>query len=145
MIDHTLLEYDEETGWALAMTSLTAPQPFVVCYRYDPASGEWAQGHYYSTLEDAVVDYNRMVDGVDICIENEDEFCTIRWRREDVAQAIAFDLGPDWVTESNVDAAIRQIGDRLQDRSIEEGWEILNDLIDPDDLERPASQGARSQ
>ena len=140
MIEHTLLEYDEETGYALAMTSLTAPQPFVVCYKYDTASGEWSQGHYHSTLEDAVVDYNEEVGGPFVTVAGPDLFCARSWGKDFVREVIEYELGPEWATESNVELAMAQLFEPFGDRLSEEVFELMADLLDESALVPPLSQ-----
>lgn len=64
--------------------------------------------------------------------EDPDAFCTITWTRADIAAHLE-GCGVE-ATEGNIDAAIDQIGDTLQDRSTEDGWEAINACIDLDAL-----------
>ena len=142
MIEHTLLEYDASTQYALVATSPLAVQRFVECYKYDINTREWSQGHYFSTLEEAIVSYNRDTNGIGIYIEDNDVFCDIKWCREDVMSFLENHFGPEWATARNVDLAIKAMGKCLKDRSIEEGWEIMQCLVYEDDLEAPEKKEA---
>lgn len=137
MVEHTLLEYDEKTRYALVMTSLTAPHPFVECYGYDLEAREWSQGSYFSTLEEAVVAYNRSIGGVNLYIEPDDVFCDIKWCREDVLSFLTNHYGVEWATEENVDRAIASMGKCFKDRCIEDGWETMCCSVDEGDLVAP--------
>lgn len=80
---------------------------------------------------------------VDIAVENADDdvFCTIRWSRVDLEQAIDNAAGVRFDADSPsrtaferlIDRTVDAIGDDLQDRSIERGWDVIGDLI-PDDV-----------
>ena len=58
----------------------------------------------------------------------DETVCTIRWCVQDVLDMMAhegFEL-----TDENLDAILNnRLGKHLKDRSIEEGWEILDTLI----------------
>jgi len=41
--------------------SQTEVQPFVVACGYNQASGEWGAGFYFSTLRDAMREYNSLI------------------------------------------------------------------------------------
>lgn len=56
--------------------------------------------------------------------ESSNEFCHIVWCTEDIEE-----IRPDWSKEK-VDAVAQLVGEQLQDRSTEEGWEILEILLD---------------
>lgn len=137
MVEHTLLKYDDKTGYALVMTSLIAPQPFVECYKYDLNSREWSQGHYFSTLEEALVAYNRDTDGIKIAIEPDDVFCSVKWCREDVLSFLTNYFGTEWATEGNADRVIATLGKSFKDRCVEDGWDTMYYSIDEDDLIKP--------
>ena len=55
--------------------------------------------------------------------ENNNVFATIRWSTEDIKS-----VRPDW-TDERVEAVAFLIRRTLEERSIEEGWTILTDLI----------------
>lgn len=54
--------------------------------------------------------------------ESQNEFAHIVWCREDIKS-----IRPEW-SEDKVDM-VMNTGDILEERSIEEGWEILNHII----------------
>lgn len=56
--------------------------------------------------------------------ESSNEFCHIVWCTEDIE-----DIRPDWSKEK-VDDIAHLVSKQLHDRSIEEGWEILEILLD---------------
>ncbi len=56
-MNHTLLEFDEKSGWALVYTNPKAVMRYCVCYAYDEQSGTWGQGHYTDDISDAVQEY----------------------------------------------------------------------------------------
>ncbi len=141
MIDHTLLKYDGKTGYALVMTSLTAPQPFVECYKYDLESREWSQGHYFSRLEEALAAFNEDTGGPHVSIGPSDVFCEIKWCREDVRRRLEDFPGVEWATEENIDRVIGLMGKWLQEGSTEQGWEIIADSYCENDLVPPEAGG----
>lgn len=64
--------------------------------------------------------------------ESQHEFAYIIWSTKDIEE-----IRPDW-DENKVNIVADSVGDVLHDRSIEEGWEILNYLVsqfDGDDEE----------
>ena len=56
--------------------------------------------------------------------ENNNVFATIRWSTDDIKS-----VRPDW-TDERVEAVAFLIRRTLEERSIEEGWTILTDLLD---------------
>lgn len=63
---------------------------------------------------------------------NRDFFMTIRWHRDDIAQALG-DRGIA-ATEENIGKVIADCG-IVEDRSVEEGWEMLDIVIRDIDFE----------
>ena len=51
-------------------------------------------------------------------------FATIVWSLEDIKS-----IRPDW-SDEKVSAVAQMISRKLEERSVEEGWEILSDLLD---------------
>ena len=101
-MEHTLLEHDPESGYALAFTTRQSPMPYVVAYGYDPDAGDWKQGHYHLSIETAVVDYKRCIGQPNVELVPDDCFCTIRWRDKDIEQFIAQTYGKRFATKRNV-------------------------------------------
>ena len=74
MAEHFILEYDEESRYALVkLTAPTSVTPYVVCYGYDPEGRDWRQGSYRETLDEALADYRNATRNVD-----EEEESTVR-------------------------------------------------------------------
>ena len=67
--------------------------------------------------------------------QSNETIAVIRWMEEDLRHWLRDN---DWpVTEENMDAMRDMISGRtLQDRSIEEGWEIIDAMVDEDQLSR---------
>ena len=74
MAEHFILEYDEESRYALVkLTAPTSVTPYVVCYGYDPEGCDWRQGSYHEKLDEALADYRNATRNVD-----EEEESTVR-------------------------------------------------------------------
>lgn len=81
--------------------------------------------------------------------ERPEVFCTIQWARDDIAQAIEDAIDPSYDVELDrhgsqgeqvealIDQVIGEIGSRLQDYSIESGWEMIASAI-PNEVIRQA-------
>lgn len=148
-MEHIVLEYDKDTRTALvvAMSGGREPvlsghaSPYIVADGYDFESRSWGAGHYFTDIAEAKIDYERSCRHPYPLAEGklrDDEFCTIRWCREDVAAALSEYLAyPIPATEKNIDAAIGQLmfRDGLRDRSTEDGWETIGAIIDEDELD----------
>lgn len=157
-MEHIVLEYDKDTRTALvvAMSGGREPvlsgraSPYIVADGYDFESRSWGAGHYFTDIAQAKIDYERSCRHPYPLAEGklrDDEFCTIRWCREDIAEALSEYLTyPIPATEKNIDAAIGQLmfRDGLRDRSTEDGWETIGAIIDEDELDLGIStkQGA---
>ena len=148
-MEHIVLEYDKDTRTALvvAMSGGREPvlsgraSPYIVADGYDFESRTWGAGHYFTDIAQAKIDYERSCRHAYPLAEGklrDDEFCTIRWCREDIADALSEYLTyPIPATEKNIDAAIGQLmfRDGLRDRSTEDGWETIGAIIDEDELD----------
>lgn len=148
-MEHIVLEYDKDTRTALvvAMSGGREPvlsghaSPYIVADGYDFESRTWGAGHYFTDIAQAKIDYERSCRHAYPLAEGklrDDEFCTIRWCREDIAEALSEYLAyPIPATEKNIDAAIGQLmfRDGLRDRSTEDGWETIGAIIDEDELD----------
>ena len=148
-MEHIVLEYDESTRTALVAATSGGREPvlsghaspYIVADGYDFESRSWGAGHYFTDIAEAKIDYERSCRHPYPLAEGklrDDEFCTIRWCREDVAAALSEYLAyPIPATEKNIDTAIGQLmfRDGLQDRSTEDGWDTISAIIDEDELD----------
>ena len=148
-MEHIVLEYDENTRTALVVATSGGREPvlsghaspYIVADGYDLESRSWGAGHYFTDIAEAKIDYERSCRHPYPLAEGklrDDEFCTIRWCREDVAAALSEYLAyPIPATEKNIDTAIGQLmaHDNFQDRSIEDGWETIGGIIVEDELD----------
>lgn len=148
-MEHIVLEYDEATRTALVVSTSNGREPvlsghaspYIVADGYDFESRFWGAGHYFTDIAQAKIDYERSCRHAYPLAEgklHDEEFCTVRWCREDVAAALSEYLAyPIPATKGNIDIAIGQLmaHDGLQDRSIEDGWEIMSAIIDEDGLD----------
>lgn len=157
-MEHIVLEYDASTRTALVVATSKGREPvlsghaspYIVADGYDFESRSWGAGHYFTDIAQAKIDYERSCRHPYPLAEGKlrgDEFCTIRWCREDIAATLSEFLPyPVPATEKNIDAAIGQLmaHDGFQDRSIEDGWETISAIIDEDalDLGISTKQGA---
>ena len=148
-MEHIVLEYDKDTRTALVVATSGGREPvlsgraspYIVADGYDFKSRTWGAGHYFTDIAQAKIDYERSCRHAYPLAEGklrDDEFCTIRWCREDIAEALSEYLTyPIPATEKNIDAAIGQLmfRDGLRDRSTEDGWETIGAIIDEDELD----------
>lgn len=80
----------------------------------------------------------------DILPERPETFCTIRWMRDDVLEAVnracgtSLERGGEEV-ESIIDSVIEAVGKGLDEMSIARGWEIIDTLMPEEALEAAAS------
>jgi hypothetical protein len=58
---------------------------------------------------------------------NSDYFAVIRWHSDDI-ESVLEEQGIA-ITEDNLEEAMSRVADTLQDRSVEEGWDIMRDLV----------------
>lgn len=148
-MEHIVLEYDESTRTALVVATSNKREPvlsghaspYIVADGYDFESRSWGAGHYFTDIAAAKIDYERSCRHSYPLAEGrlrDDEFCTIRWCREDVATALSEYLSyPIPATKKNIDDVVGQLmaHGSFQDRSIEDGWETISAIIDEDALD----------
>lgn len=127
-----IIENDRDSGRALLkdMSKLCA-KPYIVAAGFKALDLEWESCNEHASIADAVEDYTQVSHNP---YRDADRVATINWCREDVSQAISYRVGEKLATEANVDVVVAKIGKTLNDRSIEEGWEILYQLVDEADL-----------
>ena len=143
MAENVLLEFDGKSGYGLLLRRLARGREYVVAYGYDPSEGDWKQGHYHESIESAVVDYNRCIGGAPIEIAPDGCFCTIRWCDEDILSYLSDRLGEEYATSGNVERCkdMMRGGKTLRDRSIEEGWEIIDACVERSSLVAMPQEG----
>lgn len=129
-LDHFVLEYDDESGLALlAMTEADggrvadgAGLPYAVASGYKADSRTWESIESFDDVTRAKLHYEKGC-GRDYVPTGgklyDDEFITLRWRRKDIADSLENDWGnfgfPIPATEENVDFAIDQLGNHVDD------------------------------
>lgn len=102
---------------ALVLTSTSAPEPFVVAHGYDPDTGEWARGEYFSDLSWAWDEANPSI------ISD----ATVKWTREDLADALVRAGLPE--TDRNADELLEAAGGLVgwRDAATRRGNEFLDE------------------
>lgn len=62
----------------------------------------------------------------------DDEIITLRWRRQDIADSLKRDFPiPIPATEENIESAMDQLGNHIDDMIFEDGWKTIHDRLDP--------------
>ena len=121
-LDHFVLEYDDERGLALLAMTETGGGRVAdgECLPYAVARGYEADSRTWESIDD-------------------DEFITLRWRRKDIADSLESDWGnfgfPIPATEENVDSAIDQLGNHIDDTIYSQGWGAIHDCLDPNSFD----------
>ncbi len=135
-----VLERSEQTGYSLVKLGKGSLSKFAVGRGFDPETGRFEEASYYLYLEQAVVALNRITGRFDIRIMDEEEpaaperdgagvFCTVEWAKQDIEAVLADKIGAEWATPRNIEVVAAAAARPLRERSIEEGWTILEDLI----------------
>lgn len=149
-LDHFVLEYDGESGLALlAMTEAGggrvadgAGLPYAVASGYEADSRTWESIESFDDVTRAKLRYEKAC-GRDYAPTGgklyDDEFITLRWRRKDIADSLENDWGnfgfPIPATEENVDFAIDQLGNHIDDTIYSQGWGVIHDCLDPNSFD----------
>ena len=64
----------------------------------------------------------------------DDEFITLRWRREDISDSLESDFGhfgvPIPATDENIERALDQLGNHIDNAIYEAGWDVIHDRLD---------------
>lgn len=121
---------------------------FVVAHGYDDVTGHWSHGTYYDSIASAVA----ALEGSTALSEDGETICDIRWMRDDIVQAVEWACGvsldrngPDSEeVEAIIDRIIDEIGNGLQDRSTEYGYELIDALMPDDAIERAQTAAERA-
>lgn len=149
-LDHFVLEYDHESGTALlAMTEADGGRiaeggtlPYAVARGYDADARTWESIEPFDDVTHAKLRFEKEC-GRDYVPTGgklyDDEFITLRWRRKDIADSLEDDFGnfgfPVPATEKNVDFAMDQLGNHIDDTIYSQGWGIIHDYLDPDSFD----------
>lgn len=149
-LDHFVLEYDGKSGLALlAMTEADggriadgAGLPYAVASGYEAASRTWESIERFDDVACAKLRFEKGR-GRDYAPTGgklyDDEFITLRWRRKDIADSLESDWGnfgfPIPATEENVDFAIDQLGNHIDDTIYSQGWAVIYDCLDPNSFD----------
>lgn len=145
-LDHFVLEYDDERGLALlAMTETGGGRvadgeclPYAVARGYEADSRTWESIESFDDVTRAKLRFEKVRGREYVPTDGklyDDEFITLRWRRKDIADSLESDWGnfgfPIPATEENVDFAIDQLGNHIDDTIYSQGWGVIHDCLDP--------------
>lgn len=149
-LDHFVLEYDDEGGIALlAMTEAGGSRiadgaglPYAVASGYEADSRTWESIERFDNVTCAKLRFEKGC-GRDYAPTGgklyDDEFVTLHWRRKDIADSLENDFGnfgfPIPATEKNVDHAMDQLGNHIDDTIYSQGWDAIHDHLDPDSFD----------
>lgn len=136
-MEHIVLEYDESTRTALVVATSGGREPvlsghaspYIVADGYDFESRSWGAGHYFTDIAEAKIDYERSCRHPYPLAEGklrDDEFCTIRWCREDIAEADSFAFKAD----TRDLAALRELSDAELASEIEKAGTAMTERVD---------------
>ena len=149
-LDHFVLEYDHESGTALlAMTEADGGRiaeggtlPYAVARGYDADARTWESIEPFDDVTHAKLRFEKEC-GRDYVPTGgklyDDEFITLRWRRKDIADSLENDWGnfgfPIPATEKNVERAMDQLGNHIDDAVYSQGWDVIHDHLDPNSFD----------
>lgn len=141
-LDHFVLEYDNANGNALlAMTEADGSRiadseclPYAVACGYDPSARTWESIQPFDDVTRAKLRFEKACGREYVPTGGklyDDEFITLRWRRQDIADSLERDfLVPIPATEENVEHAMDQLGNHIDDVIFEVGWKTIHDCLD---------------
>lgn len=144
-LDHFVLEYDDASGNALlAMTegdgSLIADGaglPYALARGYDANARTWESIEPFDDVTRAKLHYEKACGREYVPTGGklyDDEFITLRWRRQDIADSLESDFGhfgvPIPATDENIERALNQLGNHIDDAIYEAGWDVIHDRLD---------------
>lgn len=142
-LDHFVLEYDDASGNALlAMTegdgsriAAGAGLPYALARGYDADARTWESIEPFDDVTRAKLRYEKACGREYVPTGGklyDDEFITLRWRRQDIADSLKRDfLIPIPATEENIEHAMDQLGNHIDDMIFEDGWKTIHDRLDP--------------
>lgn len=144
-LDHFVLEYDDASGNALlAMTEgdgslITdgAGLPYALARGYDANARTWKSIEPFDDVTRAKLHYEKACGREYVPTGGklyDDEFITLRWRRQDIADSLESDFGhfgvPIPATDENIERALDQLGNHIDDAIYEAGWDVIHDRLD---------------
>lgn len=139
---------DRKGDDALVMRRLSdGNREFVVAHGYNDGTGHWNHGTYHDSISSAVADF----EGRPSPASNEETFCTIRWMRDDIVDAIEQACGvqldrngPDaHEVESIIDRVVDEVSRGLDELSAQDGYETIIALMPDDAIERARAVAER--
>lgn len=149
-VPHIVLEYDKWSDCALVALTDDAhsdvrggtDMPYLVTSGYHRGSRTWARATPFGDITRAKVVFEHRV-GRDYTPNegrlHDDEVIACRWRRKDIADSLENDWGnfgfPIPATEENVDFAIDQLGNHIDDTIYSQGWAVIYDCLDPNSFD----------
>lgn len=142
-LDHFVLEYDGESGIALlAMTEGDGSRiadgaglPYALARGYDADARTWESIEPFDDVTRVKLRYEKACGREYVPTGGklyDDEIITLRWRRQDIADSLKRDfLIPIPATEENIESAMDQLGNHIDDMIFEDGWKTIHDRLDP--------------
>lgn len=155
-LDHFMLEYDDASGIALIWLKTAvedgADQMYGVARGYDMDKHIYESIAPFSDVTSAKLYFEKACGHEYVPTGGklyDDEFITVRWRRQDIADS----LEGDWcnfgfpipTTEENVERAMDQIGNHINDVIYEAGWGIIHDCLDPNSFDLGVGHSVRAK
>lgn len=149
-LDHFVLEYDRGSGCALlSMTKAAGSRgadgerlPYAVARGYDASARTWESIEFFDDVTRAKLRFEKACGREYVPAGGklyDDEFITLRWRRKDIADSLEDDWGnfgfPIPATEENVEWAMDQLGNHIDDAIHAAGWGIIHDCLDPNSFD----------
>ena len=144
-LDQFVLEYDDASGNALlAMTvgdgsrvADGAGLPYALARGYDADARTWESIEPFDDVTRAKLRYEKACGREYVPTGGklyDDEFITLRWRRQDIADSLESDFGhfgvPIPATDENIERALDQLGNHIDDAIYEAGWDVIHDRHD---------------
>ena len=144
-LDHFVLEYDDASGNALlAMTEGDGSRiadgaglPYALARGYDADARTWESIEPFDDVTRAKLRYEKACGREYVPTGGklyDDEFITLRWRREDISDSLESDFGhfgvPIPATDENIERALDQLGNHIDDAIYEAGWDVIHDRLD---------------
>lgn len=149
-LDHFVLEYDRGSGCALlSMTKAEGSRgadgerlPYAVARGYDASARTWESIESFDDVTRAKLRFEKACGREYVPAGGklyDDEFITLRWRRKDIADSLEDDWGnfgfPIPATEKNVERAMDQLGNHIDDTVYSQGWGVIHDHLDPNSFD----------
>ena len=146
-LDHFVLEYDGESGIALlAMTEGDGSRiadgaglPYALARGYDADARTWESIEPFDDVTRVKLRYEKACGREYVPTGGklyDDEIITLRWRRQDIADSLKRDFPiPIPATEENIESAMDQLGNHIDDTVYSQGWGVIHDHLDPNSFD----------